>query len=103
MQAWAVIGTSLSITNRACCISRLGLLLPQSSLGGVRQRLAGLASRLEADVLQFPVTEASQHDKVCLVLAMRDYGGNPAIDEASKARQKNPECPSNGGRGRSVV
>jgi hypothetical protein len=78
------------------------MLLPQSSLGGVCQRLADLAPT-EANVLQFPVTEASQYDKVCLVLAMRDYSGNPAIDEASKARQKNPECPSNGGRGRSVV
>jgi hypothetical protein len=58
---------------------------------------------MEADVLQLPVTEASQNDKVCLVLAMRDYSGNPAIDEASKTGQENSECPSNGGRVCSVA
>jgi hypothetical protein len=76
--------------------------LPQSSLGGFCQGFAGLAP-MEANVLQFPVAEASQHDKVCLVLAMRNHGGNPAIDAASKARQKNPECSSNCGRGRRVA
>jgi hypothetical protein len=34
---------------------------------------------------------------------VRDHGGNPAIDEASKARQENPECSSNCGRGRRLV
>jgi len=78
------------------------LLLPQSSLGGFCQGFADLTP-MEANVLQFPVAEMSQHDKICLALAMRNYGGNPAIDVTGKARQKNPECSSNCGRGRRVA
>jgi len=102
MQTWPVIGASLSITNRERCISASRNAASAIEPWRHLPRLADLAPT-EANVLQFPVTEASQYDKVCLVLTMRDHGGNPAIDEASKARQKNPECPSNGGRGRSVV
>jgi hypothetical protein len=103
MRAWPVIGTSLSITNSTGCIRTARTALrPQSSLGGFCQSFADLTP-MEPNVLQFPVTETSHNDKVCLVLAMRDHGRNPAIDEASKARQKNPECSSNCGRRRRVI
>jgi hypothetical protein len=99
----AVIGTSFSFTNSTSWprIARTALH-PRPDLGGFCQGVAELTP-MEADVLQFPVTETSQHDKICLVLAMRDHGGNPAVDEAGKARQKNPEGSSKCGRGRRVA
>jgi hypothetical protein len=99
----AVIGTSSSFTNSTSWprIARTAQH-PQPNPGGFCQGVAEFTP-MEADVFQFPVTETPQHDKICLVLAMRDHGGNPAVDEAGKARQKNPEGSSKCGRGRRVA
>ena len=87
MPAWAVIGPSFSFTNSTSWpgIARTALH-PQPNLGGFCQGVAELTP-MEADVFQFPVTETSQHDKIRLMLAMRDHGGNPLVDKATEARQ----------------
>ena len=61
------------------------MLHSRSLLGPLRQRVADLIAA-EADVLEVPVAEMAQGDS-CLTLAMRDHGGNPAVDEAAEARQ----------------
>jgi hypothetical protein len=62
------------------------MLHSRSLLGPLRQSVADLIAA-EADVFEAPVAEMAQGDKRCLPLAMRDQGGNPAVDEAAEARQ----------------
>jgi hypothetical protein len=44
----------------------------------------------------------AQRDESCLALAMRDRGGNPPVDEAADARQKNGGSSPDSRRGRGV-
>ena len=55
-----------------------------------------------ANVFEVPVAEMAQRDQRCLALAMRDHGGNPLVDEATEARQKNGGSSSNSRRGHRV-
>ena len=43
----------------------------------------------DTHVLEVAVAEMAQRDQRRLALAMRDHGGNPPVDEAAEARQKN--------------
>src|SRR6188472_3513409 len=64
----------------------LKILHSRSLLGSLRQSVADLIA-VEADVFEVPVAEMAQGEKRCLTLAMRDHGGNPAVDEVAEARQ----------------
>jgi len=77
------------------------MLHSRSLLGPLRQSVADLIAA-DTDVFEVPVAEMAQRDKRCLALAMRDHGGNPPIDEAAEARQKNCGSSPDSRRGRSV-
>jgi hypothetical protein len=79
-----------------------GSLHLQSSLCGLGQKYADLAAR-EAHIIQFPIAETSQNDKIGLALAVRDHDGNPTIDEAGNALQKPCEYGWNCARGRRIA
>jgi hypothetical protein len=75
-----------------------GALRPQASLPRLHQTVVDFTAA-DADILQIPIAEPTQHDKTCLPFAMSDHGGNPAIDLASEARQKNAHSSPDGWRG----
>jgi hypothetical protein len=76
-------------------LGTLSLLRLYSRFRGFRQARANVTA-VQADIFQFPIAELAESEKICLVLAARDCGGNPAVEDGAEARQKDtnlsPDC-----------
>jgi hypothetical protein len=78
------------------------MLHPRSGPGYLCKGVTDITAA-DADVLEVPVTEMTQHGKRCLAFVTRDRGGNPPIDEAAEARHKDCDASPDCRRSRSVV
>jgi hypothetical protein len=70
-------------------------LYPLAILRPLSQSIADLTT-VDADILQIPIAELAQRDKVRLALTVCDCGGDRAVDETAESHQKigesSPNC-----------